>query len=348
MSLKFPKYKVAAVQAEPVLLDLDASLEKAIKLIEAAADEGAELIVFPEAFLPIYPFWTAFCSGGYEYAPLKKAYARLYKNSVEIPGSETRALGQAARKAKAIVVMGVNERDIKHSGTLYNTIIYFGKAGEIFGTHRKLVPTYHERMIWGRGDGTDLKVYETELGRIGGLICWENFMPLARYALYAQGVQIYVAPTADDTENWLAAMQHIAFENRMYVIPVSPILKIDSLPKDFELRKDLEKYKGKRMQFGTTAIIGPNGKFLAGPLWNDESILYAEIDLEKVYEERSRFDPVGHYGRPDVFELYVNGELCSTLSNVLETVPAKMSLAENGRAKNVGKRKLQRSVKRNG
>lgn len=311
MALKFAKFKAAAIQAEPVLLDLDASIEKAIKLIEEAASEGAELIVFPEAFLPIYPFWTAFCSGGYEYPPLKKAYTRLYRNSVEIPGSETHAIGQAARKAKAIVVMGVNERDIKHSGTLYNTIIYFGKDGEIFGTHRKLVPTYHERMIWGRGDGSDLKVYETELGRLSGLICWENFMPLARYALYAQGVQVYVAPTADDTENWLAGMQHIAFENRMFVIPVSPILHMDHLPNDFELRKDLGKYKKKQVQFGTTAIIGPNGKFLAGPLWNDEGILYAEIDLGKVYEERSRFDPVGHYDRVDVFQLYVNGEPCS-------------------------------------
>jgi nitrilase len=340
MTLRFPKFTAAAIQAEPVLLDLDASLKKALKLIDEAAGEGAELIVFPEAFLPIYPFWTAFVSGGYEYPPLKKAHARLYKNSVEIPGPETRAIGQAARKTNAIVVMGVNERDIKHSGTLYNTIIYFGKNGKILGTHRKLVPTYHERMVWGRGDGSDLQVYETELGRIGGLICWENFMPLARYALYAQGIQIYVAPTADDTENWLAGMQHIAFENRMYVIPVSPILHMDHLPKDFQLRKDLERFSKRQVQLGTTAIIGPNGKFLAGPLWNDEGILYAEIELERVYEERSRFDPVGHYGRSDVFELYVNGQLCSTLATHTSADAYPMNLTENVEMRKAAKRRL--------
>ncbi len=212
---EFPKYKVAAVQASPVFLDREATVEKACRLVEEAASQGAALVVFPETWLPGYPVWTSAVSR-WNYSPAKKVYARLYKNAVDIPGPVTERLGEAARKAGIFLVMGIHERT--RSGTLYNTILFIGKDGRLLGKHRKLVPTYHERMVWAYGDASTLKVFDTEIGCLGGLVCWEHWMPLARYALYTQGEQVHAAlwPTTGETN--LLACRHMAFEGRLFVI----------------------------------------------------------------------------------------------------------------------------------
>jgi len=298
----FPTYKVAAVQAAPVFLDKEATLEKACQLIEEAASQGAALIVFPETWLPGYPVWANAVSR-WNYPPAKKAYSRLYKNAVDIPGPVIQHLGKVAKKAGVFLVMGVNERT--RSGTLYNTMLFIGRDGKFLGKHRKLVPTYHERMFWAHGDASTLEVFDTEIGRLGGLICWEHWMPLARYALYAQGEQVHASLWPNAGETFLLACRHMAFEGRLFVIVSCSYLTKAMLPADFELMKEMESFP-EVLSSGGSAIIGPDAKYLAGPVYNCETVLYADIELEQIIEEKQSLDVVGHYSRPEVFTLHVD------------------------------------------
>jgi len=293
---------VACAQLEPVIFNRDATIEKLAAGAAEAAGKGARLAVFPEAFVPVYPSsaWAKELAGWAD-PRAKEAFALLAEESVEIPGPAERRLGEIAREHELWLVTGVTERDPARPGTLYNTLLYHSPSGELALKHRKLVPTNHERLVWGPGDGSGLEAVETPLGRIGGLICWENYMPLARFALYESGVELYIASTADDADAWQSTIVHIARESRAFVIAPSPFQRASSYPEDFPLRSLLEELDV--IGRGGSAILGPDGAYLAGPLWDEEGILYAELDPRRLAEERQRFDPVGHYHRPDVLGL---------------------------------------------
>jgi nitrilase len=293
---------VACVQAEPVVLDRDATVEKLAALTAEAAKAGAELVVFPETFIPAYPSstWARFLAGWGDPRG-KAAFAQLARESVEIPGPTTERLGEIAREHGVWLVTGVTEIERERPGTLYNTLLYLDPSGRIALKHRKLMPTNHERLVWGQGDGGGLRAIETQLGRLGGLICWENYMPLARFALYESGVEIYVASTADDGEPWQSTLVHIALESRSFLVSACHFQRASAYPGDFPL---LEEIAGKgTIGRGGSAILAPDGSYLAGPLFDEEGILYATLDPERLLEERQRFDPVGHYHRPDVLRL---------------------------------------------
>jgi nitrilase len=295
---------VACAQLEPVIFDRDATIEKLAAAAAEIAASGARLAVFPEAFVPAYPSSTwAKALAGWAEEGAKEAFALLARESVEIPGPAERRLGEIAREHELWLVTGVTERDPARPGTLYNTLLYHGPDGELALKHRKLVPTNHERLVWGPGDGGGLETVETPLGRIGGLICWENYMPLARFALYESGVELYIASTADDSEGWQSTLVHIARESRAFVIAPSHYQRASSYSDDFPLRRLLDGLDV--IGRGGSAILSPDGSYLAGPLWDEEGILYAELDPERLAEERQRFDPVGHYHRPDVLRLDV-------------------------------------------
>ena len=294
----------ACIQAEPVILDREATIDKLQALAAEAAGHGARLLVFPEAFLPAYPSSTwARALAGWAEPGAKEAFALLARESVEVPGPAERRLGAIAREHGVWLVTGVTERDPERPATLYNTLLYHGPDGTLALKHRKLVPTNHERLVWGPGDGHGLRAIQTPLGRIGGLICWENYMPLARFALYESGIELYVASTADDSDAWQATLVHIARESRAFVISPSHYQRADSYPTDFPLRSLLE--GAGTIGRGGSAILGPDGGYLAGPLYDEESILYAELQPARLDEERQRFDPAGHYHRPDVLSLGV-------------------------------------------
>jgi nitrilase len=294
--------RVAAVQAAPVFLDLSASVDKAIGLVGKACADGAELVVLPEAFLPAWPAWVDEVLPGED----EVWHVRLLDEAVVVPSATTVRLADAAREHHAYVVIGVNERD-EVGSTLYNTLLYFGPDGALLGKHRKLMPTHAERLVWGMGDGSDLDVYSTDLGRLGGLICWENYMPLARFALYSQGVQIWVAPTLATHEPWVATMRHIAREGCCFVIGCAPAAKFSDIPMDVPDRDRLWNDKANDwMLDGYSVIVGPAGDIIAGPLIQDEGILHAELDLAVAQARKRWFDPVGHYNRPDIFQLHIN------------------------------------------
>jgi nitrilase len=296
--------KVACVQAEPVILDREATIDKLAGLAADAAREGARLVVFPEAFVPAYPSsrWSkAFAAWADPRA--KAAFSMLARQSVEVPGPAVDRLAEIAREHEIWLVTGVSEVDPERPGTLYNSLLYHAPDGSLAQHHRKLVPTNHERMVWGQGDGRGLRAIATDIGRIGGLICWENYMPLARFALYDSGVEIYVASTADDADEWQATLVHLARESRAFVVAPSHFQRAASYPTDFPLRELLE--GADLLGRGGSAILGPDGSYLAGPLYDEEGVLYAGLDPARLFEERQRFDPVGHYNRPDVFSLRV-------------------------------------------
>ena len=295
---------VAAVQATPVFLDREATTDKVLGLIGETASSGARLIVLPETFVPSYPdfIWRAV---SWE-EPFDSLFARLREQSVEVPSPTTDAIGKAAKKAKAYVSVGVNER-VDGGGTLYNAQLLFGPDGALLGKHRKLMPTGPERLVWGMGDGSDLQVHETPFGRVGGLICWENMMPLARTAMYAKGVDIWTAPTWDTGDAWVATLRHIAREGRVFVVGVTTLLRGSDIPDDLPGR-ELWGGQDDWANDGYSAIVGPDGEVLTGPLVGEEGILYAEVDAARARAERYKFDPVGHYARPDVFRLVVNEE----------------------------------------
>jgi nitrilase len=295
---------VACVQAEPVVLDREATLERLGERTAEAAAAGAELVVFPEAFVPAYPssVWARFLAGWAD-PRAKAAFALLARESVEIPGPSADRIGDAAREHGVWLVTGVTEVDPERPGTLYNTLLFHDPDGRLALKHRKLVPTNHERLVWGPGDGGGLRAVETGFGRLGGLICWENYMPLARFSLYESGVEIYVASTADDSDAWQATLVHIARESRAFVVAPSHFQRSSAYPADFPLREALEDVDV--IGRGGSAILGPDGEYLAGPLFGEEGILYAELDPDRLAEERQRFDPAGHYHRPDVLQLTV-------------------------------------------
>jgi nitrilase len=295
--------KVACVQGEPVVLDRARTLAKLAELTAEAAGAGAELVVFPETFVPVYPSsrWAR-AFAGWADPRAKAAFARLARESIGIPGPDADRLGEIAREHGVWLVTGVNEIEPERPGTIYNSLLYHAPDGSLALHHRKLVPTNHERLVWGQGDGRGLEAVATEIGRIGGLICWENYMPLARFALYSSGVEIYVASTADDGDAWQATLVHIARESRAFVVSPSHFQRADAYPDDFPLRELLDGASGP-LGRGGSAILAPDGSYLAGPLYDEEGILYAELDPARLYEERQRFDAVGHYNRPDVFRL---------------------------------------------
>jgi nitrilase len=296
---------VACVQAEPVVLDLERTLDRLEQLAAESARKGADLVVFPETFIPVYPSsrWAK-AFAGWENDAAKQTFARIAQNSVAVGSPAERRLGACAQELGIWLVTGVNEVEPERPGTIYNALLYHAPDGTLALHHRKLVPTNHERLIWGQGDGRGLTAVETGFGRIGGLICWENYMPLARFALYEAGVEIYIASTADDGDAWQSTLVHIARESRAYVISPCHFQRASAYPDDFPLRTELE--GADTLGRGGSAILAPDGSYLAGPLYDEEGILYAELDPSRLLEERQRFDPVGHYNRSDVLQLSVN------------------------------------------
>lgn len=298
-------FLVAAVQATPVFLDREATLEKACDLIAEAGRNGAKLVVFPEAFLPGYPDWVWVVPGG-RAEMLDELYAELVANAVTIPDGTTERLAQAAKSANTYVVMGLSERNREASNaSLYNTLLYLDPSGSIMGLHRKLVPTAGERTVWARGNGSTLDAYDTSIGKLSGLICWENYMPLARQTLYAWGTQILVAPTWDRGDMWQATLRHIAKEGGVYVIGCSMALHLRDIPDRYEF-KQLYPEGTEWINSGESCIVDPTGSVIAGPVRDKEEIVYAEIDLRRGVASKRMFDVSGHYARPDVFQLIVN------------------------------------------
>ncbi|GED59476.1 carbon-nitrogen hydrolase family protein [Brevibacillus formosus] len=301
--------RVAVVQAASVIMDLEASTEKAVSLTLEAGKKGAKIVVFPEAFIPAYPrgltFGTKVGSRSYEG---RKDWFRYWDNSIVVPSEETDKLGEAARKAGVYLVIGVIERDNENSGgTLYCSVLFFGPDGELLGVHRKLKPTASERLIWGEGDGSTLPVFDTPYGKIGALICWENYMPLARAAMYAKGVQIYIAPTADARDAWQATIRHIALEGRCFVLSSNQYVTKDMYPTDLACYDDLASSPDEMCR-GGSAIVGPLGDYIVEPVFGREEILCADLDIRDIAYSQFDFDVVGHYSRPDVFTLLVNEE----------------------------------------
>ena len=299
-------FKIAAIQAASVFLDLDASVTKACRLIEEAAKGGARIAVFPEAFLPGYPVWAWFIPPGHTH-PLRKLYTALHQNSVAIPGPATKRLGEVAADCGITVAMGVNERNSEASdSTLFNTLLYIGPDGGILGKHRKMIPTAGERLVWGQAASADLEVFKLPFGRLGGLLCWENYMPLARYTLAAWGEQIHAAPTWDRGEPWLSTMRHVAKEGRCFVLGACQAFHKDDIPDGLGLKEDYLSQVEGWLNPGLSVIVDPDGKIVAGPLDSEEGILYAEVDPAQLVGPRWQLDVAGHYGRPDLFELKVH------------------------------------------
>jgi nitrilase len=299
------KIVVAAVQAAPVFLDREATLAKIATLTEKAAGEGARLIVFPEVFLPGYPEWVWRTRPWDHHA--SALFAPLLDQSVVVPSTTTEALAALAARHGVHLSVGIDERE-ETGATLYNTQLLFGPDGTLLSRHRKLMPTGPERLVWGMGDGSTLDVVPTSFGRLGTLMCWENYMPLARMALYAQGVDVYLAPTWDNSDVWVASMRHIAKEGRMFVVAVNHCIRAADLPSSVPGRDELygDDADDAWMSSGNSVIVGPDGDVLAGPLVGEEGLLYAEIDAAQGRSARHQFDPVGHYSRPDVLRLVVD------------------------------------------
>ncbi|MFS0564063.1 carbon-nitrogen hydrolase family protein [Brevibacillus invocatus] len=302
-------FKVAVVQAGSIVMDKEATVNKTIQLIKEAGKNQAKIILFPEAFISAYPRGMSFGAKVGSRSPEgRKDFARYSESAITIPGAETEAIGKAVKEAGAYVVIGVIEKDAAYSGgTLYCTALFFGPDGSILGKHRKLKPTGSERLIWGEGDGSTLPVFDTPYGRIGALICWENYMPLARAAMYAKGVQIYLAPTADARDSWLASMRHIALEGRCFVLSCNQYSTKAMYPQDIVERAEFADLDGECSR-GGSCIVSPLGEFIVEPVVGKEEIIYAELNLDQITESQFDFDVVGHYARPDVFQLLVNEE----------------------------------------
>jgi len=299
--------KIAIIQRPPVLLDRAATLTVAAQWVAEAAAAGARLIVFPESFVPGYPSWIWRLAAGRDGAVMGQLHARLLANAVDVGAGDLDALCDAARAHEVTIVCGLDECDrASGGGTLYNSVVVIGADGTLLNRHRKLMPTNPERMVHGLGDASGLRVVATPAGRVGCLICWENYMPLARYALYAQGVEIYVAPTYDSGDGWLATMRHIALEGRCWVIGSGTALRVGDIPPDFPARAALFGEAEDWINDGDSVVVDPRGKVVAGPLRREAGILYAEVDVAQVAPARRTLDIAGHYARADIFELQVN------------------------------------------
>lgn len=299
--------RVAVVQAGAVPFDTEGAVDKVCAMTAEAAAGGASLVLFPEAFVGGYPWGLAFGTavGGRSEAG-RRSWERYWSSAIDVPGPEVARMGEAAREAGVYLCVGVIERDSTYSrGTLFCTLLYIGPDGTLLAKHRKLKPTAAERLIWGEGDGSTLATVETPFGTVGGLICWENYMPLARMAMYGKGVQIYLAPTADARERWQATLQHIALEGRCFVLGCNQYVRRDMYPDDLEIKEELEAWP-ETLSAGGSSIYGPLGETLAAPLWNEEGIGYADLDLGAIARSKFDFDVTGHYARPDVFRLSVD------------------------------------------
>lgn len=300
--MDFKRVNVGVVQATPALFDLEKSVDLVIAWIEKGAAAGCQLLLFPESFIPAYPRGLTFEAViGRRTDKGRETWLDYWENSLEADSTQTRRIGEAVRKAGLFVALGVTERE-PVGGTLHCSLFYFGPDGTLLGRHRKLKPTGLERYIWGESDGSTLVSFDTDLGRIGGLICWENYMPLARTALYQRGIEIYLAPTADARESWQATMQHIALEGRCFVLASNQFVRKSDYPERYQA--DLE-HEPDIMCAGGSVIFSPMGEILAGPLWNREGLLVAELDFATLAKSKLDFDCVGHYSRPDVFKLDV-------------------------------------------
>ncbi len=298
--------RLAIVQHPPVLLDREKTLERAVGHVAEAAAEGADLVIFPETFVPGYPIWMWRLRPGADIGLTNELYGRLFANAVDLASDHLAPLQAAAGEHSLTVVCGINERDGSASrGTLYNTVVVIGSDGSILNRHRKLMPTNPERMVHGFGDASGLRVVDTPVGRIGALVCWENFMPLARFALYAQGIEIYVAPTYDEGDGWIGTLQHIAREGRCWVAGSGFAMRVLDIPEDFPAKAELYPDAEAWVNAGDSVVVGPDGKIAAGPLRRQMGMLFAEVDVSSVATARRSLDVAGHYSRPDVFDLRV-------------------------------------------
>mgnify|MGYP000270058675 FL=1 len=307
--------KVAIIQESPVLLDRSKTIEKAVQLIEQAVSANAELVVFPEAYISGYPAWIWRLRPGSDWGINESLHVRLLGSAVNIDAGDLEPICDIARKTKVTVVCGMNERDnMLSKATLYNTAVIIGPEGDILNRHRKIMPTNPERMVWGFGDGSGLRVVQTPAGRVGTLICWENYMPLARYTLYSQGIEIYIAPTYDSGDGWIGTMQHIAREGRCWVICSGVALTNSDIPSDFPERDTLYPATETWVNPGDSAVIAPGGDIVDGPMHQEKGILYAEIDTERASIAKRDLDITGHYSRPDLFTLDVDTRHQSPIS----------------------------------
>jgi len=297
------KLTAAVAQTASVLLDTPATVDRALALMAQAAAQGAQLIVFPEAYIGGYPKGADFHIYLGARTPQGRAeYKHYFDAAVTVDGPEIAALAQAAAQHRLHVVVGIIERD---GGTLYCTVVYLGPEGQILGKHRKLMPTALERLVWGFGDGSTLKAVDTPWGKLGAVICWENYMPALRLAMYQQRVTIYCAPTADDRDTWVSTMTHIALEGRCFVLSACQHLRRTQFP-DAQMHNALPEAADGVLMRGGSLIIDPLGRKLAGPVFNEDALLTAELDLDLIAQAQMDFDAVGHYARPDVFSLQVN------------------------------------------
>lgn len=299
--------KIAVVQKSPVFLDKAKSITLAVDSVKEAATQKADLVIFTEAFIPGYPTWVWRLKPGGDWNLSEELYKRLFDNAVTMESDDLTPLYDVAREHAITIVCGIEERDNQLSrSTLYNTVIIIGSDGRLLNKHRKLMPTNPERMVWGFGDASGLNVVETAAGRIGTLICWENYMPLARHALYSQGVEIYIAPTYDSGDGWVGSLQHIAREGRCWVVGCGNLMQGSDFPDDLPGKKQLYPDAEEWVNQGDSLVIAPGGAIVAGPLHKESGILYCDIDLGKIDSARRVLDVAGHYSRPDIFKLHVN------------------------------------------
>lgn len=306
MSNKQESLRVAIIQAAPVYLDLQRSVVKATELIREAAGKGAQLVAFGETWLPGYPAWFDYCPDAalWNHEPTKEVFATLRRNSVVIPGNETERLAKVASETGVVIAMGLNERIDRGpgNGTLYNSLLFFDGSGKIVHHHRKLVPTYTERMIWGPGDARGLKAAETKPVRLGGLICWEHWMPVGRHVLHTSGEEVHVAVWPTVHEMHQIASRHYAFEGRCFVLAAGLIMRVEDLPVQLQRPANLP---GPFLLRGGSAIIAPDGSYVVEPVFEKETILVADLDLNRIDKEKMTLDVSGHYFRPDLFEVRV-------------------------------------------
>jgi nitrilase len=306
--------KLAIVQKSPVFLDKAQTIALAVASVKEAAAQQADLVIFTETFIPGYPTWVWRLKPGGDWNLSEELYKRLFDNAVNLDSDDLLPLYEAAREHAVSIVCGIEERDNQLSrSTLYNAVIIIGSDGRLLNKHRKLMPTNPERMVWGFGDASGLKVVETPAGRIGTLICWENYMPLARYALYSQGVELYIAPTYDSGDGWIGSLQHIAREGRCWVLGCGNLMQGKDFPDDFPERSRLYPDAEEWVNPGDSVVIAPGGEIVAGPLRKEAGILYCEIDLGKIVTTRRTLDVAGHYSRPDIFKLQVNNRTSSSV-----------------------------------
>ena len=304
--------RASVIQAAPVAFDREGTLEKLRGLAADAAKDGAKLAAFPEAFVSAYPKGLDFGARiGMRFPEGREDFRRYYESSVEVPGPAVDFLGEVASENKLFLVVGIIERD---GGTLYCTVLNFSPDGTYLGKHRKLMPTALERLVWGYGDGSTLPVFDTEIGKLGSVICWENYMPAMRMAMYGKGIQLYCAPTADDRDSWIATMRHIAVEGRCFVLSCNQYCKRSDYPDDYAaVQGDAPDTV---MTRGGSCIINPFGEILAGPDYDGEIILTADLDMDEIARGKYDFDATGHYARPDVFRLLVNEEPAPAVQSV--------------------------------